>query len=329
MRVTDAARAAFAIGFAQATASHPVGITESARLSLSASILLAEESPEHAAAVVEATLQLGQLEGVWAVVYDRRLGLIKDGLDKAMARWAELLPDLSGPVRLARNQAGLASETTAPPDPTLEAAASALLAGVHDDAELQKVLEEWVRRAHAEGKADALGLAAHDAGYTAFDFDLAFTDAYEALLNLDSINADALKALGKATGDMATELGTRLSELAAQQASYAEMLTAAEDLFTSSRAAIYWIDTALAAGLSQGAVNLYRTENVTTVSWVSAGDARVCPECEGNEEGSPYDINSNLPIPPQHGFCRCCLTADDLGQSAWSPYVSDLNLDDG
>lgn len=322
MRVADAARAGFAIGYAQSTALWPVGLSESARITLEAAIKCAEADPRLAESIVEATLELGKLEGVWAAIFDRRLKLIDDGTAAVVNAWKAAAPDFT---LLAREfgpppQLG---ETIAPPDPQVAAAVAALLADLHSDEALIEVVAEWIRNAEAEGKVTALALAADEADAVGFDFNLAFEDAYQALTDLEAINSQAIEALVEAGKGTANDLGRALSALVRDGASYDELLGAAEDLFTTARAAAYYVDVALAAGMNQGAVNLYQSEGVTQVDWVTAGDGRVCAQCDGMEQNNPYPVGSP-DLPPAHGGCRCCVTADSTGVSAdtWLPYTS-------
>lgn len=323
MRVGDAARAAFGIGYASATALHPVGMTERARITLAAAIDRAEHSPEHAATVVEATLILGQLEGVWAAIYDRRLQVIDDGLKELLGRWRELAPDLAA---LAAHHVGPA-ETTAPPDPTLAALAASLLSPIRTDPKLVELLSKWLSHAFAEGRVGALALAADTHGVIGFDFALAFEDAVKALGRLDHIDAAALAGIEQAVDGTVTDLAKRMSALVAQGAPYSTILDDLQTLFSDARAASYWLDVALSAGLTQGAMDLYQSEGVTEIEWVTAGDARVCAECQAEEDGNPWPIGS-APQPPEHGRCRCCIqTNDQLPAALWGQYTTDGGSD--
>src|SRR5215472_16296051 len=69
MRGADAARAAFAIGWATATAQRPVPLTERAVAACVAAMRVMEAQPLPSGAPA---LDLGQLEGIWAVIYTRR-----------------------------------------------------------------------------------------------------------------------------------------------------------------------------------------------------------------------------------------------------------------
>jgi hypothetical protein len=62
--------------------------------------------------------------------------------------------------------------------------------------------------------------------------------------------------------------------------------------------------------MSQAAVDLYTSEGLGSIWYVTAGDDRVCPTCEANEAGSPYTPD-RAPLPAVHPRCRCVLTSDN------------------
>lgn len=330
MRTADAARAAFAIGFAEATALHPVPVTDRARATLASAIALAETDQAHAEHVVEATLILGQLEGVWAAIYDRREKVLTDGIAEALARWQDLEPDFGPLVDVVRRNNNLPTEETiAPPDPSVTATLAGLFKALASDAELAKIVAKWIRHSEAEGKVGALALAADEAGAIGFDFDVAFTDAIAALGDMESTywNARAAEYIEQALLGTASDLGGRLAKLVEEQATHAQMLAGVRDLFSTGKAVKYSVDMALSAGLSQGALRLYISEGVDEIYFVTAGDERVCMECDSAETGSPYSpTDPSKPEAPIHGFCRCCWQASDVGSAAWQQYVTD-NID--
>jgi hypothetical protein len=56
-----------------------------------------------------------------------------------------------------------------------------------------------------------------------------------------------------------------------------------------------------------GALSLFQKYR-TQVSWITAGDGRVCPTCQDNEDNSPYGPDA-VPACPAHPRCRCQLSA--------------------
>ena len=70
------------------------------------------------------------------------------------------------------------------------------------------------------------------------------------------------------------------------------------------------MDQAIAQAMSQSALDLYLSEGIGSIYYVTAGDERVCPICEANEAGSPYTPDQ-VPLPAVHPRCRCVLTSDN------------------
>jgi hypothetical protein len=108
----------------------------------------------------------------------------------------------------------------------------------------------------------------------------------------------------------ATDLGGRLSVLAADKASYQDMLDAAVDIIGGDdiRAVSTLLDLAMGQSFSRGALSLYGRAGVTQVDFVTAGGTNVCRLCLNAESGNPWDRSSVL-APPLHPYCRCNLQA--------------------
>lgn len=60
-----------------------------------------------------------------------------------------------------------------------------------------------------------------------------------------------------------------------------------------------------------GAAGAYTASGRPLVEWVTAHDARVCPECDANEAAGPRYLGTPFPsgavMPPEHPRCRCAL----------------------
>lgn len=272
----------------------------------------------------DATLRLGHLEGVWAAIYDRREQLLTQGVARAVAVWTANPPDLAELVRTVRVNMGLGEATPEVPPAITGLAAQALLRQ-NARADLALVVAEGFAAAHAEGKVGALALAADHAGLLGFDFDLAFTDAVDALASLDPgyWTEAVAEYVQQAVRGTVQDVGRVLAQQVTDQAPYEDMLSAVEGLFSNSTAVSYFTDLALSTGLTQGALSLYGSEGVELVEFVTAGDARVCAPCEEAETGNPYRLD-DLPAPPLHGRCRCCVQATDVSRAAFMPYVTDV-----
>ena len=325
MRAADAAREAFAIGWATATARQRLDLTPRARAACLAAMRTAEATPTGS---TEPIIRLGKLEGVWAGIYTRRQKILDDGVAAAKAAWTKNKPDLPLLVHTVRSNMGLGEASPNTP-PVIAGAAAELLNRQETLTELRLIIGENMGLAQAEGAVGALALAADEAGYAGFDFDLAFQDAIDALGGLDAFTGDswtgqAADYVDQILNGSITDFGNRLAYLVRNEASYDDMLTAVEDLFGNADAVGYTVDLALSASLTQGALDLYTGEGVAEVNFVTAGDDRVDDPCEEAEIGSPYPIGIPFPQPPLHGFCRCCLQANDtLPDSVFSQYVTD------
>lgn len=277
--------------------------------------------------VLEATLRLGSLEGTWALVYQRRDELIAKHSAVMQGAWRAAVAglDIGSLVHQVRTALGL--RETAAPDAVTKAkqaardAALTLLAWLPATRAWQRLrdaMRDALRSGRAEGAADAIAIAGEATGQIGMDFDLAFVHAYDALANLGQLWADADGWLGKMVGRAADELGRVLGDLAAQGASFEEMLAAAGSVLDGADgdAVEFVTDWALTTGLAQGALSLYASEGVTAVDWITAGDSRVCPTCDANEAGSPYLV-SDFPSMPDHPRCRCASSASfDLARYA-------------
>lgn len=321
--IAHLAREAYAEGWARTGGP----MTDRVKAGCVAAIELACAHP-HGVGVLEATLRLGSLEGTWARVFQRRDDLMAKQTTILATVWRDAVArlDTGAMVRDARAGIGLAEAAN---DPTLRErarkaardAALTLLAWLPASAAwqgLRTAMRQALQSGRAEGAADAIAIAGHAAGQLGMDFDLAFTHAYQALENLGTLWADADGWLAKMLGRSADDLGRALGDLAAQGASYEDMLTAAGSILdgVAGDSVSFIVDWALQTALSQGALTLYADEGVQAADWVTAGDARVCPACSANEDNGPY-APSAFPPMPDHPRCRCVASAAfDLGAYA-------------
>lgn len=307
------AREAYARGFARTGGP----LTERVKAGCAAAVRLAREHP-HDPDILEVTLKLGSLEGTWARVYQRRDALIANRADKANAAWKTVLTRdmLAGAVSDFRRRAGLTETDQADDDRKQQLAADALAAAaammrlLPDRPEwrsLRKTLRDSLAAGRAEGAVDAVALAAERIDRVGLDWDIALQDAYNALADLDTLWAEAdgwlTKMLGRATAD----LGRALAHAAMSNATYAQTLAVAMDALDSDdvEAVSFITDWATTTALGRGALDLYLSEGVAAVDWLTAGDARVCTSpCEDNETGGPY-APGGFPDFPGHPRCRC------------------------
>lgn len=287
----------------------------------------------HDPGILEVALHLGHLEGVWAKVFHRRFKLIDTFTEEIGQLWRKAMAvlDVPGLVVKFRQAMGLGEST----DPAWVRRAKAvareeallMLSWVPGGAtyqELRDTMRRLIASGRAEGHADAIAVAAADAGKIGINFDLAFQAAYDALENLGQTWADSDVWLGRMLGRAADEFGRTLGDLAASGASYEQMVAAGLDVLqntTTDESAVRFItDWAASTGMSRGALDLYQSENVSYVSWLTAGDGRVCPECEDYGQASPFLI-SEFPDMPAHPRCRCVAAAEVSLGTAYDAYL--------
>lgn len=279
--------------------------------------------------VLEVTLHLGHLEGVWAQVFARRLALHELVDTGVMRLWLPMVRRLPwrSLVRDFRAKAGVLETVVLEADgdrPDRDqvadgiAAARQFLAALpeaDDWDRLRTVLRDGIARAQAEGTVDALALAADQVGRIGLDFDVAFTDAYNALADLgseDTLIGEADNWLTRMIGDSATDLGRALARATASGMSYEDMLAEVMGLLDSptARGARTALDLLTSRAMSAGALRLYGREGVQQVDFATASDQRVCPQCLEAEAGSPYPLD-RAPVPGLHPGCRCVTYAAD------------------
>jgi hypothetical protein len=300
----------------------------------------------HHPAVLEATLEIGKLAGVWKTVYDRRARLLRKHLKAVAKAWDACLAGLDPRdlVRRFRSVMALPAES-APKDPQRQwwqdAAATAAigwLQGVYRSdgyPALVAALEDAIRAGMAEGEAGALALAASRQGRTGFRIRAAFKAAYERLAGDAQVSQRAQDTVTRIVTGTATDLGRTLAAQAGQDGSEEDMTSAAdgEVAGSKSRSVETGTDWALYAAFLGGALALYSQAagsgtgagnagcdagpaGQLLLNWITAGDARVCPICSSYEDNSPY-LPGDVPDYP-HPRCRCSIDlAADYGSSSF------------
>jgi 2'-5' RNA ligase len=319
-----ALREAYAIGWAASGGP----MTDRVRAGCIAAV---EMGIEHAdrPGILEATLHLGHLEGVWAAVYERREALHTRNRAAVGKAWRNLVThlDLERLVRAIRRRGGLTEAFDDVTDAEIVALVLAALNSLDSsDVEwtaLREAFRDAVASGRAEGAADALALAADQLGKLGFDFAIAFEDAYQALTHSAALWTDADGWIARLLGDAAADFGRLLAQMTRDEAAYEDMIAALADLLDNPelRALEIAVDLATGRALTQGTLDLYASEGVTRVDVITAGGGDVCKICEDNESGNPYRL-ANVPAVPSHPYCRCgVVSADVLPLSAIQPYL--------
>ncbi|MGH7743289.1 MAG: hypothetical protein ACREQ5_00505 [Candidatus Dormibacteria bacterium] len=277
---------------------------------------------EHAGdpSILEATLQLGSLEGTWAAIYERREKLYTTHIAAVTKAYRALCTDLdvADEIRRLRRALNLNESTTQNQqdhDDLVAAAAAAATRIAHqtlNDPHTPQykttiaAISDALINAEAEGTAGAIAIAAEQIGKTGINFDLAFQDAHDAIRDLDAYRSDAQGWLTKIVDGTTTDLSRTLAKVAGKDGSYDDMVTATDNILDGDHRAVdSSVDLAMGLSFTRGALAWFGQQGVTTVDFLTAG-AGVCPICLKAEAGNPWPINS-APQPSLHPSCRCSL----------------------
>jgi len=316
--LADSARAAFASGWA--ASGGPLTERVKAAATVAQHLALAHAGGP---GVLEATIQLGALEGMWAAIYARR-DVLYARHDKAVrAAWHDYLSaelDVPTLVAAVRRAVGLTEATSDDTQQHRDREASVIaivlaalttLFGRARGPKYQALLdaiERAVRDGVAEGTAGGIAIAAQQAGFTAIDFDAAFRDAATAAGSDQQYQGHALEWLGQMVGAVSRDLGRRLHRMATEDATSTQMATETRSSGTGRHVAAVALltDWALGHAFTLGALAVYGLLAVATVEWVTVGGAKVCSACLSLESGGPYAV-FGAPQPPRHPSCRCVL----------------------
>ena len=314
---------------------HGVPLTERASRGCPAAIAAALDHADDPH-VLEVTLHIGQLEGAWALVFGRRERLIARHVAKIEALWRTLVAGLDIPAMVAtyRRQAGLTTETQRPAyADALRAEAIAIAAGMlngvrsgaeYDD--LVIALEASLAAGAAEGKTAALAVAAEKAGKAGFDWPAAYSHMFEPLKTIEDLPGMGDAWVQQIISGNAGDIGRSMATIGMDGGTAEDMIASVQDLSGASggsiRAIQMLVDYAMSGAMSAGTQALYAAEGVQLLTWITAGDGRVCADCDENEANSPYTA-ADFPSMPQHVGCRCVTgSVDDLPLSAFSAFLS-------
>jgi hypothetical protein len=337
----ERARIAYATGWAL-TGAAP---TERGRIACQTAVAHAIDHADQPG-ILETTLDLGALEGTWAVVYQRRDALYASHIPAVIAAFRALLADRDpGPtITAVRTRLGAVTESADDidpeqdgPDEATPAFTAAILAWLlqailpgaghlTDDGRylpghspsndgndtapqaLRQALADAVKAAGHEGWAGAVGIATQQAGIAGIDWDLASSDAAAALTGLGQHWAEADAWITRILHGASTDLGQLLAGLYAEAATQEDMIDAVLDALTNGdlRAVSTFVDMAMSQAMGRGQLALYAREGVRSVDWWTAADRRVCKRCHAIESANPYPL-VEAPIPALHPFCRCVL----------------------
>jgi 2'-5' RNA ligase len=296
-------------------------MTDRVRAGCAAAVELAIEhaSDPH---ILEATLNIGKLEGTWATFFDRREQLTSKQIKLIIAILASITAGLpvTTLVDRLRAEAGAGVYTADYLKTLTTQAAGGLLAGIyaHDSHnDLQGAVEDALRTSMAEGKTGSLALNAEKHGVD-FDFAKAYQAIFDQLEHLPDLPMMAQQWVQDMVGGASRQIGGLLARLFEDGATRQEMidelkaaLNVAGDGSVTNRAVTYFLSQAMATAMSKASLDLYASEGAAEAYFVTAG-ASACPMCEQIENGNPYAV-ADCPVPGQdtHGGCRCVVVVDD------------------
>ena len=304
-----AAREAFADGWASV---RDAPMTDEVR---AASIAATAWACEHADRpdVLEATIKIGQLEGTWALIYQRREKREQQHQAVVLAAWAKFLQL----VALDELVSSFHAQAPNLPDQSPQAIQLQALAiarqafiGTNMADPAYRQLLDSITTALADAQAEGAA-AGHAIRGRTDSMSAAYDDARDQITDLS--------AWGKAPAVAAQIMSGAASTLARILAKgFAAKLTAASLLAAvlaaltdrGSRVVAAPLDVAMSGAYAQGAMAVYAADGVTMVNFWTAGDSRVCATCQGLEDGNPYQLDA-APSPDQHPNCRCVLTPID------------------
>jgi 2'-5' RNA ligase len=263
--------------------------------------------------VLEATIKIGQLEGTWALIYQRREKREKQHQAAVLAAWATFLQ------LIALDELVGSFHAQAPnlPDQSPEAiqlqalgiARQAFIGANTADPAYSNLLDSITTAladAQAEGAAAGRAISGHKGSMR-----VAYDDARNQISDITTWGlAPPVAAKMMAAG--ASTLARILAKGFTAKLTLAALLTAARAALSGSgaQAVTAPLNVAMGQAWSAGAVGTYADSGVTMVNYWTAGGNNVCAACQSAESGSPYAI-ADAPVPPLHPNCRCSLTPLD------------------
>lgn len=305
------ARQAFAAGWAASGGP----MTERVRAGCTAAVQLAVESAADPS-VLKATVDLGRLEGMWALLFQRRDILLAQHTAAITKAWRPLVSRerINSGVEQFRSRLGLAEATDTTVKAEATAAAQAMLHGITDEpgfADLRARLLDAITAGRAEGMVDAVALAAERAHRDGLDWDTGFAAAYAEIQRLEDMTAQADTWLRRLVDRAAADLASVLADHAAKGTTTADVSRSAYDAVAGKNipAVEFAADWAITTVASVGVLDVLRSEGVAFADWVTVGDNVVCPTCKDNEDGNPWPLH-DFPSFPAHPRCRCIAEAD-------------------
>jgi 2'-5' RNA ligase len=325
--LAERAREAYAAGWALSDGP----MTDRVKAGCAAAVAHATENRDDSG-ILEVSLHLGKLTGTWAEVYRRRDELTAGHVAKVTAIWRKLAKKLAARAlaeKYRREQMIPAAESdqdAARRKAEARDAALAWLLTILSDpeyADLEQAIATALAAAQAEGSTAALAVAADQAAAYGFDWARAYDAMLAGVAYLEKQPGIADATVQEVLGGASADVGRILADMAtsgatdAQVAAEVEAAIAGEDV----RAVTAAVDNSMWSGFAQATLGLYQAEGLDLADWLTAGDDRVCPVCQDNEDNGPY-APADFPALPAHPRCRCCSSpATPLAFSAFAAFL--------
>jgi hypothetical protein len=282
-------------------------LTERVQAGARAAVALAIEHHDDPR-VLELTLDLGRLEGLWARLFKRREDLIRHHTGLVTDAWrailtAELINDAIAAVRRDDGSDDPDRWKTA-----VLAAVAAMTASLPNRpawTQLRQAIRDALAAGQAEGAAAASVLHADRTQQPQPDWGTEYDDALAVATARPQLWADTDTWASKLVGRIAHDLGRALTSQGVDASDDELRQAANHSARTGDLPAIgFTVDWAMTAAAGAGALAAYVARGQTLLNWTTAGDGRVCVACEDNEANGPY-TPIEFPALPQHPGCRC------------------------
>jgi 2'-5' RNA ligase len=267
--------------------------------------LLAETAPSRVAAE-NATIQLGDLKGIWRPVYAHRQALHATADKLVLDAWRRDIEGISlrDAVTAAQRLAG--ETVTDAQRRRRDAAAAAVLAALSARSwrRTKTALATAAKRAHRTGWAAGHAIVTRDQ-----DDDSPY-DEPDSDYSVGSPDMSDHLAQGTATATLTAALAATARRAGRAIADGGDTEDGGEgdgenvldDGYDISLAT----DVAISAAYGAGMLAAYIAAGLQSLNWITAGDERVCEACIANEAGGPYSL-LGTPRLPAHPRCRCVL----------------------
>jgi len=268
----------------------------------------------------------GSMPEPFATVYNRRAALQakhRTTLAGALTAFAGAVDKTQIVTETLSGQPGAMSHgpvfaSTQPTDPTTAAIAAQAAAQALQDATgtkpgsyLRLVGQDGIAAGQAEGRAAAQTLIDYARGtLDPTSFDVEFRTALDAIGQLGDLGGPVDDWLAATLGSMSRNIGEQLAQGIADQQSRADLEAIVGSAVDDPELYGPILDQAISVGLSRGSLDLYASEQVGQVDWITAADSRVDAQCDDYAANGPYDVLS-APAMPAHFGCRCSWAAND------------------